>query len=50
MLVFFALIERKKDQREKGSTVLPKAKKRQLRKSYEQQKAEKYRYGQPYYP
>ena len=34
MFVFFALYERKKDKREKGSTALPKAKKRQLRKSY----------------
>ena len=35
MFVFFALVERKKDKRKKGSTALPKAKKRQLRKSYE---------------
>jgi hypothetical protein len=33
MFVFFALYERKKDKREKGSTALPKANKRQLRKS-----------------
>jgi hypothetical protein len=33
MFVFFALYEGKKDKREKGSTALPKAKKRQLRKS-----------------
>jgi hypothetical protein len=37
MFVFFALYERKKDKREKGSTALPKAKKRQLRKSYNKQ-------------
>jgi hypothetical protein len=33
-LSFFALYERENDKRKRGSTALPKTKKRQLRKSY----------------